>query len=496
MDGKKFLKDVSGTFLLVFLASVLGYTTRIIFARNLSQQDYGLFYAIVGFFAFFALFRTLGTNEALVHFLPKYAAQKNLSKAKFSSWYAFKVQSILGLVTSLVFFIFAKPIALHFFHLEAAAQLLRIQSVTYFIIGFVEFFVGFFRGLQRPMLASLYDPVRLFFVTVVSIILIKLQVFTIHNLLFVWMGGYLILSVIYFIYLYKDYGNVISAPSRFYPAVLAEIKRYSIPVMLAVGAEILFSRTNVLLLTFFKGSADVALYEIAYPSSRLMLLLAAPFSFVLFPLVSQLFYQKNKKAISEILQTTYNTGLFLLVPIVALLMLYPELIIKTLFSEKYLAAAPSLRIMTLGTFFLTFSNINFNIISGMGKIASRTKIVYIVALFNIIADVLLIPRFGYQGAIIATSGSFFLLWLLGFKECLHYVSAFRPRLRPLGKIVVNLLIFLTLIIVLKKLFVFNMYVEAIAVTIIGLLLYFLLGLFVFKIINVNILKEKYAQLRK
>lgn len=496
MNLKKIFKDVSLTFVLLMLASILGYIVRILFARNLSTVNYGLFYAIIGLVSFFAIFRTLGTSEALVHFIPKYFKEKNWKKLKFSINIVFYTQLIIGFVIAALFFIFAKPIAIHFFHLETATILIRIQAITFFVIGFVELFSSIFRGFQRPALAALYDPIRLTIVTLLTILLIKIGLFNVKHLLIVWLISYLVLVVVYLAIYYFDYKRLIKVAAKKYGSVIRDIKTYSIPLMIGVAADLILSRTDVILLTFFKGVTDVAFYEIAFPSSRLMLLLVAPFSFVLFPMVSKFFFEKQKHLIKEILQMIYNTGLFLLAPIAVLLIIYPELVIKTLFSVKYIEAADALRIMTLGSFFLIFSQINFNILSGIGEIRIKTKILYFVAFFNIIFDIILIPPLGYMGAIIVTATSFFLLWLLGYIVCFKKISHFRINLRAIGKIFAALAVFLIVVIALKQLLVLNLYIEAVLVTLISLAVYFFLGIFIFKIINLGLLKQPYKQIRR
>lgn len=489
MNLKNIMKDVGLISVFVFIGIFLGYALRIMFARLLPQADYGLFYAVIAFFALFSSFRSLGMTESIVHFIPKYTAEKNLNKIKNSIVFVLSTQIIISLIISLAFFIFANQIASSFFHLPEAAILIKIQAATFFIIGFIEVLVSVFRGFQKPVFASLYDPLRLIFMVVFSVLLSKSGLFSLKNVFWAWFTSYLLLALFYMISLLIRHKKLFTLKLKYDKTVMKDIWSYSIPLMLGLGAQIMFARIDELILMYFKGSAEVALYEIAYPASQLMLVLVAPFSFILLPVISKMFFEKNKKSIKEILQMAYNAGLFFIAPFVLLLLVYPDLIITALFSSKYISAAAGLRVMTLGTFFLMFSNINLSVLSGMGKIVTRTKILYAIGIFSIILNVILVPKLGYMGSVIATSAAFLLLWVSSQYVFSKEIPGFKLSISHLLRILFCSGIFLALVIFLKSALKMNLYYEAAIVSLISFAVYFALGLFILKIVDMRIIKE-------
>jgi len=496
MNIKKTFKDIVITSLIVTTGTALGYALRILFARNLSQSDYGLFYAIIAFFVLFSMFRSLGTTESLVHFIPKYLAEKNWNKLKFSTRSVLLLQIIVSSVISFLFFIFSDFIALHFFHMNEASLLIKFQAITFFIIGAIDVFVSIFRGFQRPILASLYDPIRLMIVGLFSIFLIKMNIFTVKTLFIVWLISYVLLALFYILTLFKNYRKLFDIKSVVDSDVIKDIKSYSIPLMFGMGAQLMFSRIDELILLFFKGSSEVALFEIAYPASQLMLVLVAPFTFVLFPMISKLFFENKKDKIREALQIVYNTGLFFIAPFAVLLLLYPDLIIRVLFSSKYIEASLALQIMTIGTLFLIFSTINMTVLSGIGKMITRTKILYSVGAFNIFLNLTLAPKFGVIGTVTATSISFSILWITSYMEFIKEIPGFTVKVKYLIRILISLIVFLLSMIVLKNIFTFSMYVEAILFTLISFSVYLSIGVFVLKIINLESVKKIYTEIMK
>lgn len=496
MDIKKVMKNISLTFIFLTLTTLFGYIARIIFARNLPTSDYGLFYAVIDFFAFFAIFRSLGTIESLVHFIPKYLKEKSLKRLKYAVRTVFYLQLFVGFIIAAIFFTFSDQIALQFFHIQEAGLLIKIQAITFFLIGFAEFLAGFYNGMQKPQLAALYDTIRLTVVILASLLLIVIGSFFIQNLMIVWLLSYVAIIIFYAVVFLKRHSTLISVPLEKYGDVIKDLKTYSIPLMLGIAADLILSKSDVLILTFMKGVQDVAFYEVAYPTSRLMLLLIAPFSFVLFPMVSKMYFDKQKEHIKNILQFAYNSGLFMLAPVMALLLIYPEVVLRVLFSEKYVQVARATQIFTAGVFFLVFSQINFSILSGIGEIKEKTKILYFAAIFNVVFDILLIPKFGYIGAIVVTSISYFLMWLLGYRICSREIEHFKLNLKYIAKIFVCLVLFLIIVFYLKSVLVLNMYLEATVVSLVSIVIYFVLGIFVFRIINIATVKQMLNQMRK
>ena len=411
MNYKKFFKDISIIFVITIIGSILSYLIRMIFARQLTISEYGLFYSVIGLFAFFAIFRSLGTSEALIHFIPKYLVEKKLNKVSFAIKLVFYIQFIFGAIVSILFFVFAKWIAINFIHIESAYILIRINSVTYFIIGFAELLKNVFRGYQKNILSSMYDSIRMLFVLLLVVIILKLNVVNVTNIMGIWLSSYIILLIIYLFFFFKDIKLV---KSKFDKLIIKDLKKYSIPLVIGMGAQIIFSKTDVLILTFLRGVTEVAYYEVVNPASKVITFLFIPIIFVIFPTVSKLFHEKDINTIKTLLQGIYSIGLFLVLPILIILMFLSKLVIMLIFGSKYLLTSNALVIMFVGAFFLMFADINFNVLSGMGEIKKKTKILYTIVLFNIIGDIILIPLLGYLGAVIITSISYFLLWLLGF----------------------------------------------------------------------------------
>lgn len=69
-------------YLLSFIIAPAGYLIKLMVSRELSVEDIGLVYSIIGFIGLLSAFNDLGLTEALQYYLPQYMIDKEYGKAK------------------------------------------------------------------------------------------------------------------------------------------------------------------------------------------------------------------------------------------------------------------------------------------------------------------------------------------------------------------------------------------------------------------------------
>jgi len=81
-------------------------------------------------------------------------------------------------------------------------------------------------------------------------------------------------------------------------------------------------------------------------------------------------------------------------------------------------------------------------------------------------------------------------------EFIKEIPGFTVKVKYLIRILISLIVFLLSMIVLKNIFTFSMYVEAILFTLISFSVYLSIGVFVLKIINLESVKKIYTEIMK
>ncbi len=164
---------------------------------------------------------------------------------------------------------------------------------------------------------------------------------------------------------------------------------------------LIYYNLDMVMLGFYKGDAEVGIYNAAY---KIFLIFIVPFQLILtsfFPKLSQNKPSKNKNFQSLF----YSYSLSLLIPALVLFFIlyyFSGDIIQIVFGLNYANAKGPLSILSLNVLV-----IGINIIFGNPLIAWGQQKKYIIpiamgALTNIILNVILIPKYSYNGAALAT----------------------------------------------------------------------------------------------
>ncbi|MCF2208634.1 polysaccharide biosynthesis C-terminal domain-containing protein [Halobacterium salinarum] len=112
-------------------------------------------------------------------------------------------------------------------------------------------------------------------------------------------------------------------------------------------------------------------------------------------------------------------------PVFALLVVYPEFIIQTLFGNEYASGSLALIVLTVGFYIHAILGLNGTTLTSIG----RTRLILLdniaAAGLNIGLNFWLIPRYDFIGAAISTTASYILINIL-YSIQLYYVRSIPP----------------------------------------------------------------------
>ncbi len=181
-----------------------------------------------------------------------------------------------------------------------------------------------------------------------------------------------------------------------------------------------------------------------------------------------------------------------MIPLAFMMFSFSDLVINVFFGRSYIPAANAMKILSIGMIFATISVTGSNFFSGIGKPQITSKMVYSAAIFNFIANLILIPILGIIGAAIATSLSYLIMMAIGLINIRKFIRISFP-IKIWAKSLIAGLIFTFIIWLLKGLLVFNVWLETAIVLLISGIAYIIL-LFLLKVINTAELKDLYKRI--
>ncbi|MDY7035453.1 MAG: flippase [Thermodesulfobacteriota bacterium] len=380
----------------------IGFLLRMMLTRRLEVEDFGLFYAIIGFLSPISLLKNFGVNRAMTKFLPEFQQAGSLNRMKEALNWGMLVSITTSLMVTLPFFFLSNWISEGFFHAPQASEYFRIMLV-YLVIGTMGgVFAAFFHGLKRPLLLSfrsLFPPLF-----ILSVVFFYAGV-NLSELCFVYLSAEAIvlffsIFVLLRVFPYFRINSSLSL-SGFKKLLSFGLKAMSSPLVNRI-----FGRLDIILLTYFQSLSQVGFYSAAQPFSRLFMIFGSSVGKMMLPYSSEIFASGNKSELKKIIHNLQRLTLFLLMPIAIVFFLFSAQLLFILFGKSYEAGSLVVRLLVIGTLIHSLTIINTNVLTGIGHPLKVTKMTALSSTFNLGGNILLIPFWGMDGAAISSLFSY------------------------------------------------------------------------------------------
>jgi len=382
--------------LLTILSSPVGYILRITLSKMLTAEQYGLFYALLGFFGMLALFNDLGFGYSVSYFIPKFIQKKNYEHV----WLVYKYDQLIELGTSIIIsiilFFSAGWLADNFFKVQEAKILIQIMTIYFVSNSFVSPIHKFYTGLQKPEYYSLIEPIRLVITLLMIAAMVFFQISSLKYATAAWALGYVAVGIIFYLTLKKT--------TSFLPKILKWDKQlfskmlgYAVPSLLSNSLSSIISYVDVFLLTIIMNVVAVGVYSVAYPIAAVSAILLSPFQLLVLPLVSQLKEDSNAKV------STIVTHILIYIPVASLYFglftfMFASEIITLLFGSSWIeTAVEPLKVLSIGFTLTILASFLGTVTSGLGRIRSRLRIISFIVIVNLLLSAVLIYRMGIVG---------------------------------------------------------------------------------------------------
>ncbi len=411
---RRMVHGASVLFLMGILASFSGYLLQVLLARALSPNDFGLVYAIFSLFGVLLVANEFGLRPALSKFIASFVVSKEYGKIKGAFFFVLLVQVALSILIGLVVILLGSFLSTHYFHTQAAYAPLIIYSIGFMIHSLHSMFKPTFQGFQFHTLYSLVDFLKITTILVLTALLLPYG-FGVSAPMIAYLVAYLVLPLgVYLPLLLRKLRHtpkVLAAKMELSPSLCKKIFLFGLPLILGEGAGIILGYSDTLVLAYF-SLAQVGLYNIALPISKMLWRITTTLTTVFFPMASELWARKDTVRLNSGLTRMQKYALITVFPLAILIFFYAETIIQVFFGSAYVPAANALRFLVFGAIFYTIAQLNMTTLLGIGHPLLVTKLTMGVAVWDVIGNLVFIPAFGMMGAVLTTVVNFALLMVL------------------------------------------------------------------------------------
>jgi len=380
----------------IFSKCLLGLS-GILLARVLTKTDFGFLKTTITFTGLCGIFVNFGLND---FFLFEFSKEKNDKLLRKT------LQNYLALY--LIFF----PLALVFY------VFLYSKGVIFFFAFYIKSFFDWVVDIIKRYFQSynLFNIVSL--LTIISTLLISfpaIYIYIVKQSLNLYIFLLIISSFLLFLislYIYFSISKNLNILSL--PKLDLKILKKSYPFFLSSLMSYIYMQSDILMLSFMKGTMEVSRYAVVSTLIFYAYLFPSLIYNYFLPMLVDFFSRKQKKYIlSTVKKFIFLIFLFIL-PIVLTLFIFSTDILKILYKYKYIDSSNILKLLSIVFFFHSFCFVFGAILTASGNQILRSKLQFFAAILNIILNILFIPKYGAEGAASATAITEIFIFLFYF----------------------------------------------------------------------------------
>jgi O-antigen/teichoic acid export membrane protein len=464
-DIKKVAKGAGTTLIGSIAGGGFNFLSQILIARVLGVEAFGLY--ALGFAAvrICETLARLGLNMGGMRFVSIYKDESR-SKLKGVLISATGISLLNGILIGIILYFSSDFIAQKIFHKANLTEALQLFALSIPFVSSMEvassLLLGFHTTKYTVYARNFVQPVTYIFL----IIFFYFNGFRLDGVIYAFILSHVVAFIVCILFLKKLFPEFLSK----YVTTDYEFKNlisYSIPLLFVGFLHYFLSWTVILMLGFLGSTKDVGIYRAASQVTILMTVFISAVGSIYAPLVSEMFYEGEKKRIESIFKVT-TRWIYIIVLPVSLILVFSSKGIMSIFGAKFIEKGASVLII------LTIAQFVNCVTGGVGCtliMTGKQKLELInslgLVIVNIVLNLLLIPQYGIMGAAIATAASVISINILRLVE-VYELYQMHPYSKDYIKILVPAMISVLLILCVQLLRVQYMWNAIINILIITL----------------------------
>ena len=175
------------------------------------------------------------------------------------------------------------------------------------------------------------------------------------------------------------------------------------PILISSSLFLVISWSDTLMLGYYLPEREVGIYRIVFKIATLITFAQFALNTVVAPMVSAL--SKNRDRLYEMTHKVAQLNLLSAGPIFLIVLFFGPFLISIFGVENPSVAYPWLILLAIGQLTNAFAGPVMNILNMTGYEKSARNTMLVTAVFNVILNFLMIPKFGPLGAAVATTAT-------------------------------------------------------------------------------------------
>jgi O-antigen/teichoic acid export membrane protein len=388
-------------------------------ARYLGKDGFGSYSLILAFLCTFDSLADLGLYSLLV---------REISKTETNEKKIVSNIFTIRIVALVILLIIASAIIWVFPYSDQVKNGTMLAAISFLFLSMGQVLMGIFQKYLRTDKSAIADILGRVVQFLVVIMVIKLG-FGFYGIIFSLILGCLINFLLLFVFARKYVKFSLEFDFNYWKKLI----KATIPIAASIVLTLIYFKIDSIFLSIpliNSGSlspiSDVGIYGIAYKILEGLIFFPAMFVGLIMPLLSASAVG-DKEKFKKIYQKTLDILFIFIVPLIIGLVILSGQIVALVGGSDFSASAGPLNILAIAIGLIFIGNLLGNSIIALNKQKIGAWIYFAGMIFNIITNLIFIPKYQYLGAAWTTVGTELLVTILMFVlvyKTIHYFPKF------------------------------------------------------------------------
>ncbi len=395
---------------IAFFGSIVGlglaFLARVMVARIGTEAEYGIFSLAFVILNIASTIGAFGLREGASRSIAFARGVHDDVKVKSLVHASIQLAIIISVPLAIVIFALSDIVSTDIFDDPELAFPLRVFAIAIPFITSIMVLSAIFLGFDNTRPRAYFQDILRGGLFVVLLLVVLAFDLDFKAVFFAYLATLICCGIMIYVYTIKRLTLKIS-PRRFlsFNSITRELAIFSLPLLGTTIFGMIAVWMDTLMLGGFSNSEEVGLYSAAHPLAQLLSVPMIAIALIYVPVASGLYSRGELPQI----QSTFGfvtKWLFIgTIPLIMVLLLFPQTVVSSLFGASYSESATALRLLAIGFASNILAGPNTAGLVALGRSNFLLGATMVAALINIGLNIALIPAFGMEGAAVATMSS-------------------------------------------------------------------------------------------
>jgi len=426
------LRGSSISFLSKIFNLLMGFVFSILVTRWYGAEVMGIYSLVTVYMMFAGMVSFLGLNTSIVRMIPEHIAKFSIFSAERIYYKFFKLVFFLSFVTSIVAYSSVDFIAVNIFKKDFMSFLFAIASLFIIPQAFMSLNLQVVRSLKAIKLLATVEIASSICKVIILIILFYLFNDKYDSVYALFLSNFIMAIVSFYIVfsLFNSKKKDSIDSTNYYEPTVKYIFSISLPMFLTSGMIMLILQIDTVMLSMYSTLKAVGIYAVIVKLAGLSIFVTASINTIAGPKISELFHSGKMDELKNMTQKTTKFAVLITLPIILITIIFGKYLLSV-FGSEFVEGYNTLIILLSALFISTTAGSEGYFLNMTGHQKVYNYILILSSMLNIGLNYLLIPKYGIEGAAVASlisKGFWMLIASLYIKRKFNFYICYIPFL--------------------------------------------------------------------